>query len=143
MNTPVSQLDWAIIAIYLFGVVGLGIAAGFLQRKGESGGEGGHYFLAGNTLKWPVIGLAMFAANISTVHLVQVSVLTLALALTSWPPSPSTSPTRDLKWSATTAGTATRCAASATVGCRRSWFLTARAFRHHHRSSSRPRNGAT
>ena len=70
MNTPVSLLDWAIIAIYLIAVVGLGVAAGFLRRKGERGGEGGHYFLAGNTLAWPVIGLAMFAANISTVHLV-------------------------------------------------------------------------
>ena len=49
------------------GVVGLGVAAGVLRRKGERGGEGGHYFLAGNTLTWPVIGLAMFAANISTV----------------------------------------------------------------------------
>ena len=37
------------------------------------GGEGSHYFLAGNTLTWPVIGLAMFAANISTVHLVSLA----------------------------------------------------------------------
>jgi SSS family solute:Na+ symporter len=69
----VSSLDWGIIAIYLLAVVGIGIAAGFLQRKGERGGEGGHYFLAGNTLTWPVIGLAMFAANISTVHLVSLA----------------------------------------------------------------------
>jgi SSS family solute:Na+ symporter len=53
--------------------VGLGVAAGFLRRRGERGGEGGHYFLAGNTLGWPVIGLAMFAANISTVHLVSLA----------------------------------------------------------------------
>ena len=65
-----SNLDWTIIAAYLAAVVGLGVAAGFLRRKNERGGEGGHYFLAGNTLSWPVIGLAMFAANISTVHLV-------------------------------------------------------------------------
>jgi len=69
----VSSLDWAIIALYLLAVVGLGVAAGFLRRKGEYGGEGGHYFLAGNTLGWPVIGLAMFAANISTVHLVSLA----------------------------------------------------------------------
>ncbi len=68
-----SQIDWIIIVIYLLAVVGLGVAAGFLHRKGERGGEGGHYFLAGNTLKWPVIGLAMFAANISTVHLVSLA----------------------------------------------------------------------
>src|SRR6267142_6529952 len=73
MNNPMSNVDWAIIAIYLLGVVGLGIAAGFLRRKNQTGGEGGHYFLAGNTLRWPVIGLAMFAANISTVHLVSLA----------------------------------------------------------------------
>ncbi len=65
-----SGLDWGIIVAYLVGVVGLGVAAGFLRRRG---GEGSHYFLAGNTLTWPVIGLAMFAANISTVHLVSLA----------------------------------------------------------------------
>ncbi|MBI3852064.1 MAG: sodium/solute symporter [Verrucomicrobia bacterium] len=73
MPTRLGLLDWSIIAIYLLGVVGLGVVAGFLRRKGERGGEGGHYFLAGNTLTWPVIGLAMFAANISTVHLVSLA----------------------------------------------------------------------
>jgi SSS family solute:Na+ symporter len=68
-----TTLDWAIIAAYLLAVVGLGVAAGFMRRTGETGGEGGHYFLAGNTLGWPVIGLAMFAANISTVHLVSLA----------------------------------------------------------------------
>src|ERR1700743_141483 len=68
-----SPIDWLIIAVYLLGVVGLGVAAGVLRRTHERGGEGGHYFLAGNTLAWPVIGLAMFAANISTVHLVSLA----------------------------------------------------------------------
>jgi len=68
-----SNLDWTIIAAYMLMVVGLGVAAGFLRRKGGRGGEGGHYFLAGNTLAWPIIGLAMFAANISTVHLVSLA----------------------------------------------------------------------
>lgn len=53
--------------------MGLGVLAGLQRQKGERGGEGGHYFLAGNTLAWPVIGLAMFAANISTVHLVSLA----------------------------------------------------------------------
>jgi SSS family solute:Na+ symporter len=68
-----STLDWTLIVVYLLAVSGLGIAAGFLHRRNERGGEGGHYFLAGNTLAWPVIGLAMFAANISTVHLVSLA----------------------------------------------------------------------
>ena len=45
----------------------------FLRRTHERDGEGEHYFLAGTTLTWPVIGLAMFAANISTVHLVSLA----------------------------------------------------------------------
>jgi SSS family solute:Na+ symporter len=50
--------------------VGIGVAAGFRRRRST---EGGHYFLADNTLTWPIIGLAMFAANISTVHLVSLA----------------------------------------------------------------------
>src|SRR5260221_1616384 len=72
-SSSIGHLDGAIIVLYMVLVLGLGVAAGFLRRKGETGGEGGHYFLAGNTLAWPVIGLAMFAANISTVHLVSLA----------------------------------------------------------------------
>ena len=68
-----STLDWILIIAYVMAVSGIGIAAGFVHRRNERGGEGGHYFLAGNTLTWPVIGLAMFAANISTVHLVSLA----------------------------------------------------------------------
>ena len=70
MSTGMSQLDWGIIAVYMVGVVGIGVLAGFVRKKS---GEGAHYFLADNSLKWPVIGLAMFAANISTVHLVSLA----------------------------------------------------------------------
>src|SRR6202522_3186183 len=73
MNAPMSSLDWLIVAMYLLAVVGLGVVAGSMRRRNERGGEGGHYFLAGHTLTWPVIGLAMFAANISTVHLVSLA----------------------------------------------------------------------
>ena len=68
MSLQISGIDLAIVLIYLVGVVGLGCLAGAHRKK--SAGEGSNYFLAGNTLGWPIIGLAMFAANISTVHLV-------------------------------------------------------------------------
>jgi solute:Na+ symporter, SSS family len=70
MGPQISGLDLSIVAAYLIGVVGLGCYAGRVRRQA---GEGSHYFLAGNTLTWPVIGLAMFAANISTVHLVSLA----------------------------------------------------------------------
>ena len=73
MHYPMSNVDWLIIAAYMLGVVGLGVAAGWVRRQNAGGGEGGQYFLAGNTLAWPVIGLSMFAANISTVHLVSLA----------------------------------------------------------------------
>jgi SSS family solute:Na+ symporter len=72
MNLQISAFDLCIVLAYLVGIVGLGCYAGMVRRRG-GGGEGGHYFLAGNTLGWPVIGLAMFAANISTVHLVSLA----------------------------------------------------------------------
>jgi SSS family solute:Na+ symporter len=62
-----SSTDLAIVLGYLAAIVALGCYA---QRFRGRGGEGSHYFLADNALGWPVIGLAMFAANISTVHLV-------------------------------------------------------------------------
>ena len=71
MKPAIGTWDLIIVVVYLVGVVGLGCYAGFVRRRG--GGEGSHYFLAGNTLGWPVIGLAMFAANISTVHLVSLA----------------------------------------------------------------------
>jgi SSS family solute:Na+ symporter len=71
MKVAIGSWDIAIIVAYMAGVVALGIYAGFVRRRG--GGEGSHYFLAGNTLMWPVIGLSMFAANISTVHLVSLA----------------------------------------------------------------------
>ncbi len=82
MSLQISLIDSVIVVVYLVGVVGLGCLAG--ARRKKSGGEGSHYFLAGNTLGWAVIGLAMFAANISTVHLVSLaeSAYTYGLAYT-------------------------------------------------------------
>ena len=72
----ISILDWTIVVVYLLGVVGLGCWAGMNARKsGSLHGESvaGDYFMAAHTLKWPVIGLALFATNISCVHLVSLA----------------------------------------------------------------------
>lgn len=68
----VAPLDMAITIIYILGIVGLGLFAGKLM-KGKGEGESRDYFLAGGTLRWPVIGLALFATNISCVHLVSLA----------------------------------------------------------------------
>ncbi len=72
----ISILDWTIVIVYLAGVVGLGCWAGRnAKKKGSTQGESvaGDYFMAAHTLKWPVIGLALFATNISCVHLVSLA----------------------------------------------------------------------
>ena len=62
----VGPIDLAVILVYLVGIVALGCWAG-MRRKGQQGSD---YFLAGKSLRWPMIGLALFATNISTIHLV-------------------------------------------------------------------------
>ena len=66
----ISAIDLVIIILYLVGIVGAGVWVGLRQRKG---GAAGSYFLAGNTLGWPSIGLALFATNISCLHLVSLA----------------------------------------------------------------------
>ena len=72
MKLAIQPLDLWIIVVYLVGIVAVGCLAGMRQRRGKEGqGEG--YFLAGKTLTWSVIGLALFSTNISTVHLVSLA----------------------------------------------------------------------
>ena len=66
MQVRIERPDLAIIVTYFVFVVGLGCLAGLRRR----GAEGKDYFLAGGTLTWPIIGLALFSTNISTIHLV-------------------------------------------------------------------------
>jgi len=66
----ISQVDLIIIVAYFIFIVGLGCWAGLRKKKSQKADE---YFLAGKSLRWPVIGLALFATNISTVHLVSLA----------------------------------------------------------------------
>ena len=63
LNIPL--LDLIIIVGYLIGILAVGILS---VRKLKL--TGNIYFLAGRSLKWPVVGAALFASNISTIHLV-------------------------------------------------------------------------
>ena len=67
-----GAIDIAVTVLYLVVIVTLGCLAGFLRRRRGSG-EAKDYFLAGGTLRWPIIGLALFATNISCVHLVSLA----------------------------------------------------------------------
>ncbi|MCF7675409.1 MAG: sodium:solute symporter [Akkermansiaceae bacterium] len=67
-NTP----DLVIIAAYLVFIVSLGVWVGARGKKKAPDAAKG-YFLASGQLKWPVIGLALFSTNISTIHLVSLA----------------------------------------------------------------------
>lgn len=61
----ISTLDLMIILAYLAAIILIGI---FSVRRRKMSSEG--FFLAGRSLKWGMIGAALFAANISTIHMV-------------------------------------------------------------------------
>lgn len=63
-------LDWVVIVAYLAGIVGIGCYAGLRKRREEGANR---YFLASHSLRWPSIGMALFATNISCFHLVSLA----------------------------------------------------------------------
>ena len=63
--STISGIDITVIVAYMVIIVGVGL---WIVRKTKMDTK--EYFLAGRSLKWPAIGAALFASNISTVHLV-------------------------------------------------------------------------
>ncbi|NER18122.1 sodium:solute symporter [Spongiivirga citrea] len=58
-----STIDLVVIAFYLIGIVIYGISK---SKRGSSE----DYFLGGRTMTWPIVGIALFSANISSSTLV-------------------------------------------------------------------------
>lgn len=65
-----DAVDWWVIGAYMVVILAVGCLAWRLRRRGS---EGSGYFLAGRALAWPVIGLALFSTNISSIHLVSLA----------------------------------------------------------------------
>ena len=61
----IGLIDSSIIIIYLVGVLVVGILSVRLKKLTSES-----YFLAGRGLNWILVGAALFASNISTIHLV-------------------------------------------------------------------------
>ena len=59
-----AAIDYAVIAAYLLIVVGIGV---WVSRRVETGDD---LFLAGRSLRWPVVGGSLFASNISSTTLI-------------------------------------------------------------------------
>lgn len=68
-----KSIDLGISVLYILGILAIGLWTGIRHRRKSKANAAGEYFLAGKTLKWPAIGLALFATNISTVHLVSLA----------------------------------------------------------------------
>jgi len=62
----IASIDLIVIIIYIVGIVTVGI----LSVKKIIGQSSDDYFLAGRSLRWGVIGAALFASNISTIHII-------------------------------------------------------------------------
>ncbi len=61
----IPTLDLVIIIVYLAGITLVGLLATRRQKLTSE-----NYFLAGRSLNWGMVGAALFASNISTIHLV-------------------------------------------------------------------------
>jgi SSS family solute:Na+ symporter len=61
----IHSIDLTIIIVYLVGITAIGVLVARRQTESTAG-----YFLAGRSLSWVTVGLALFATNISTVHLI-------------------------------------------------------------------------
>ncbi len=69
----IDGLDISISVLYILGIVTIGLWAGLKKKTVAQGEASSDYFLAGKSLRWPMIGLALFATNISCIHLVSLA----------------------------------------------------------------------
>ena len=66
METNLANIDYAMLALYLIGTMGLGV---YLGRRIRSGSD---FFLAGRTLPWWAIGMSLVATDIGGTDLIGV-----------------------------------------------------------------------
>ena len=64
-DIKIGSIDLIIIVIYIIGILAIGLIS---VRKSKMTST--NYFLAGRSLKWLIVGAALFASNISTIHMV-------------------------------------------------------------------------
>lgn len=69
----ISSTDLIISVLYVLVIVFVGLYFSFRNKKNPAASSSSQYFLAGKTLRWPMIGLALFATNISCLHLVSLA----------------------------------------------------------------------
>src|ERR1700709_1022493 len=71
-----KSTDIIISVCYILLILVIGLWTGIRSQKKsklKNENEADSYFLAGKSLRWPTIGLALFATNISCLHLVSLA----------------------------------------------------------------------
>jgi len=71
MSIQLTFIDLSVIAVYAVFIIALGL---MLARKHQNAED---YFLAGRSMTWPLIGLSLFASNISSTTLVALPFITM------------------------------------------------------------------
>ncbi|MDB5126641.1 sodium:solute symporter [Mucilaginibacter sp.] len=70
----IGSFDAAVSILYVIAILAIGLWTGLRHRSvSKKTNVASDYFLAGKSLRWPMIGLALFATNISCVHLVSLA----------------------------------------------------------------------
>jgi len=70
----IGSFDATVSILYVLVILAIGLWTGLRHRNAsKKTNVASDYFLAGKSLKWPMIGLALFATNISCVHLVSLA----------------------------------------------------------------------
>ncbi|MGA2249807.1 sodium:solute symporter [Terracidiphilus sp.] len=64
-STAIPPVDLVVIVVYIVLILAVGLMSARRSRITSQ-----VFFLAGRSLAWPVVGAALFASNISTIHLV-------------------------------------------------------------------------
>ena len=59
-----TGLDWAVVAVYFVGIIGIAVYAGRRNRGMED------FFLAGREMPWWAVGLSVMATQLSAITLV-------------------------------------------------------------------------
>ncbi|MDB6088664.1 MAG: sodium transporter [Gammaproteobacteria bacterium] len=79
-----ALFDWVVVATYTGGLVGLGILVSRRRARAED------YFLASRASRWPAIGLALLASNVSSPALIGLAGAAYSIGISAY----------DYEWSA-------------------------------------------
>ncbi|MGV8096603.1 MAG: SLC5 family protein [Mangrovibacterium sp.] len=70
MNLSLALSDWIVLTTIMGGSLFFGLYMAYIKKAGQNSTN---FFLGGRSIKWPIIGVSLFATNIGAEHLVGLS----------------------------------------------------------------------